>query len=66
MNLEWSVIGYAVPLLADGLVATVKISVLAIVVGTVVGFVLGLLTWLYLGGQVTLARRLGGGPAEAA
>ncbi len=45
MNLEWSVIGYAIPLLADGLVATVKISVLAIVVGTVVGFVLGLLTF---------------------
>jgi His/Glu/Gln/Arg/opine family amino acid ABC transporter permease subunit len=45
VNLEWSVIGYAIPLLADGLVATVKISVLAIVVGTVVGFVLGLLTF---------------------
>ena len=45
MNLEWGVIGYAIPLLADGLVATVKISVLAIVVGTVAGFVLGLLTF---------------------
>jgi His/Glu/Gln/Arg/opine family amino acid ABC transporter permease subunit len=45
VNLEWSVIGYAIPLLADGLVATVKISVLAIIVGTVVGFVLGLLTF---------------------
>jgi His/Glu/Gln/Arg/opine family amino acid ABC transporter permease subunit len=42
VTLEWGTIGYAIPLLAEGLVATVKISVLAIVFGTIVGFVLGL------------------------
>ena len=42
MKLEWGVIAYAIPLLAEGLVATVKISVLAIVFGTLAGFVLGL------------------------
>lgn len=44
MKLEWSIVAYAIPLLAEGLVATVKISVLAIVFGTIAGFVLGLLS----------------------
>lgn len=46
MKLEWGIIGYAIPLLAEGLIATVKISVLAIVFGTVVGFVLGLASFV--------------------
>ena len=44
MKLEWGIIAYAIPLLAEGLVATVKISMLAIVFGTIAGFALGLLS----------------------
>ncbi len=42
MTLDWSLVRYSVPLLAQGLAATLKISALAIVVGTLLGFVLGL------------------------
>jgi His/Glu/Gln/Arg/opine family amino acid ABC transporter permease subunit len=42
LTLDWSLIRYAVPLLAVGLTATLKISGLAIVMGTALGFVLGL------------------------
>lgn len=45
MKFEWGVVAYAIPLLAEGLVATVKISVLAIVFGTLVGFALGLASY---------------------
>ena len=44
MTLDWGVIAYSIPLLAEGVLATVKISVLAIVFGTVLGFVLGLVS----------------------
>jgi polar amino acid transport system permease protein len=44
MRVEWRIIRYAIPLLAEGLAATVKISVLAIAFGTVLGFVLGLMS----------------------
>jgi polar amino acid transport system permease protein len=40
--LNWNVIWYSLPLLADGLLATIRLSVVAIVVGTVLGLLLGL------------------------
>ena len=42
MAIDWGVVVYAIPLLAEGLVATLKISALAIVFGTILGIVLGL------------------------
>jgi polar amino acid transport system permease protein len=42
LTFDWSLIRYAAPLLAQGLAATLKISALAIVFGTVLGFVFGL------------------------
>jgi His/Glu/Gln/Arg/opine family amino acid ABC transporter permease subunit len=42
LTFDWGLIRYAAPLLAHGLAATLKISALAIVFGTVLGFVLGL------------------------
>jgi His/Glu/Gln/Arg/opine family amino acid ABC transporter permease subunit len=44
MTLDWGVIAYAIPLLGEGLLATVKISTLSIVFGTVLGFLLGLVS----------------------
>ena len=41
MTVNWPVIAYAIPLLAEGLAVTVEISVLAIVFGTAAGFLLG-------------------------
>ncbi len=40
--MNWNVIWYSLPLLADGLLATIRLSVVAIVVGTVLGLLLGL------------------------
>jgi len=42
MALDWEIIRFAIPLLLTGLVNTVKISVMAMILGTVLGFVLGL------------------------
>lgn len=42
MTVQWDLIGYAIPLLTEGLLATLKISVLAIVLGTILGFAMGL------------------------
>jgi polar amino acid transport system permease protein len=44
MKLDWEIITYAMPLLATGLVNTIKISVMAMLLGTVLGFVLGVLS----------------------
>ena len=44
MTLDWSIVRYAAPLLAQGLASTLKISALAIVLGTLLGFALGLLS----------------------
>ena len=41
---DWQVIGYAIPLLAEGLIATLRICGVAILVGTALGIVLGLLS----------------------
>jgi His/Glu/Gln/Arg/opine family amino acid ABC transporter permease subunit len=46
VTIDWKIIAYAVPLLAQGIVATIKISLASIVVGTVAGFLLGLATFL--------------------
>jgi len=40
---DWSVVWYAIPYLAQGAVVTIEISALAMVFGTVVGIVFGLL-----------------------
>lgn len=42
MTLDWSIVRYSIPLLAEGLASTLKISGLSIVFGTALGFVLGL------------------------
>lgn len=42
MRVDWGIVAYSIPLLAEGLVATMKISLVAIVLGTVLGVVLGL------------------------
>ena len=44
MGIQWDLIREAIPLMAIGLLATLKISGLAIVFGTVLGFVFGLLS----------------------
>src|SRR5437762_2733636 len=41
MTLDWEIIRYAMPLLLAGLVNTIKISVMAMLLGTVLGFLLG-------------------------
>ena len=46
LNLDWKIIASSIPLLAEGLVATVKISFMSIILGTVAGFLLGLATFL--------------------
>ena len=46
LSLDWKIIAVSIPLLAQGLVATVKISFLSIIFGTVAGFLLGLATFL--------------------
>ena len=46
MTVDWKIVGDSIPLLAQGLVATVKISLLSVVFGTIAGFVLGLATFL--------------------
>ncbi|MGP1387280.1 MAG: amino acid ABC transporter permease [Thainema sp.] len=43
LNLEWDIIRLALPLLAQGLINTVEIVAVAIVLGTVFGFLLGLI-----------------------
>jgi His/Glu/Gln/Arg/opine family amino acid ABC transporter permease subunit len=42
MTFDWGVVAYAAPLLAEGIVVTLKISVLAGVLGLLFGFSLGL------------------------
>ena len=46
MTVDWKIVGDSIPLLAQGLVATVKISLLSVVFGTIAGFLLGLSTFL--------------------
>ena len=46
MTIDWKIIGESIPLLAQGLVATVKISVMSVIFGTIAGFLLGLATFL--------------------
>lgn len=46
MTVDWKIVGDSIPLLAQGLVATVRISLLSVVFGTIAGFVLGLATFL--------------------
>ena len=46
MSVDWKIIGESIPLLAQGLVATVKISVMSVIFGTIAGFLLGLATFL--------------------
>src|SRR5258708_37143289 len=41
MNLDWGIIGIAIPLLLTGLWTTVRICILAILFGSALGFVLG-------------------------
>ncbi|MCC6474880.1 MAG: amino acid ABC transporter permease [Burkholderiales bacterium] len=40
--MDWAIIQHAIPLLFQGLIATVKISFLAVILGTLLGVVLGL------------------------
>jgi len=40
--MDWAIIQHAIPLLFQGMIATVKISVLAIILGTLLGVLLGL------------------------
>jgi polar amino acid transport system permease protein len=42
MSIDWGVVQYSIPLLAEGLMATMKISLIAIVFGTALGVLLGL------------------------
>ncbi len=42
--MDWMIIKYAIPLLFDGLLNTIRICALAIVVGSVLGVVLGLIS----------------------
>lgn len=42
MHVDWGIVAYSIPLLAEGLVATMKISLVAIVLGTALGIALGL------------------------
>lgn len=44
LNLEWDIIWLAIPLLTQGLINTVEIVAVAIVLGTVFGFLLGLIS----------------------
>lgn len=44
LDLDWSIIRLAIPLLAEGLVNTIEIIAVAIVCGTVMGFILGLIS----------------------
>ena len=46
MTIDWKIIGDSIPVLAQGLVATVKISVMSVIFGTIAGFLLGLATFL--------------------
>ena len=46
MTVDWKIIGDSIPVLAQGLVATVKISVMSVIFGTIAGFLLGLATFL--------------------
>jgi polar amino acid transport system permease protein len=46
VTIDWKIIGESIPLLAQGLVATVKISVMSVIFGTIAGFLLGLATFL--------------------
>ena len=46
MTVDWKIVGDSIPVLAQGLVATVRISLLSVVFGTIAGFVLGLATFL--------------------
>lgn len=41
--MDWAIIKHAIPLLFEGLLATVKVSVLAILLGTALGVLLGLI-----------------------
>ena len=43
-ELDWKVIQLALPLLTEGLLNTVRITVLAILLGTILGFLLGLIS----------------------
>ncbi|WP_228021823.1 amino acid ABC transporter permease [Vasconcelosia minhoensis] len=43
-NIDWEVVQLALPLLTEGLWNTVRITVLAIVIGTLAGFLLGLMS----------------------
>lgn len=44
LNIDWDVVQLSIPLLMEGLINTVRITVLAIVIGTLAGFLLGLVS----------------------
>lgn len=44
LNIDWDVVQLSIPLLTEGLVSTVRITVLAIIIGTLAGFLFGLVS----------------------
>jgi His/Glu/Gln/Arg/opine family amino acid ABC transporter permease subunit len=45
MTIDWGIIGLAIPLLLNGLWTTLRISLLAVVLGSLLGFALGLMSF---------------------
>lgn len=45
MNIDWGIIAESIPLLAEGMVVTLKVSAIAGVLGTLLGVLLGLLSF---------------------